>query len=500
MKIPAVLFCLAFFAVTATATVRYVDLNSTNPVSPYTDWSTAATNIQDAVDAAASGDEVLVTNGLYQTGARSGGDGVPTSVVVTNPLSLQSVNGAGVTVIDGGGSMRCVYLANGAVLSGFTLRNGNVVSGAGGGAVRCASYSNEVVTSCVIISNTAPSGGGIFQGAVNNCIIAWNNAASSSGGGTESCLVNSCILSNNSSALFGGGASGGVSALNNCLVLGNTAANGGGGVFGSTLNNCLVLSNICHGGAGGTYQCILNNCTICANSAPGVEMVSGFGIIPEANNCIIYYNSPSGAGANFISSTALHNCCTTPLPSVSGNITNPPLFLNLAGGDFHLASSSPCINSGNNAYVAVLTDFDGNSRIRGGTVDIGAYEYQSPTSLISYAWLQQYGFVTDGSADFADPDRDGMNNWQEWIAGTNPTNAASVLRMVTASNSPTGVAVSWQSVTNRSYFVQRASDLGAQPAFNTVASGVAGKNATTSYTDTNATGTGSFLYRVGVQQ
>src|SRR5258706_15752999 len=49
----------------ALADVYYVDVNSTNATPPYLSWSTAATNIQDAVDAALAGDEVVVTNGIY---------------------------------------------------------------------------------------------------------------------------------------------------------------------------------------------------------------------------------------------------------------------------------------------------------------------------------------------------------------------------------------------------------------------------------------------------
>lgn len=190
-----------------------------------------------------------------------------------------------------------------------------------------------------------------------------------------------------------------------------------------------------------------------------------------------------------------------PLPASGfGNITNPPLFIN-TNNDFHLQSNSPCINSGNNSYVANAIDLDGNPRIVGGTVDIGAYEYKAPSSILSYAWAQQYGLPTDGSADYLDLDATGMKNWQKSIAGLNPTNPASVLAMlplVNANNS-SGVTVNWQSVNTRTYYLQRATNLIAQPAFSALQSNLVGQAGSTSYTDTNAVGGGPFFYRVGVQ-
>jgi len=191
-----------------------------------------------------------------------------------------------------------------------------------------------------------------------------------------------------------------------------------------------------------------------------------------------------------------------PLPgSGTGNITNAPLYVDYAGGNLRLQSNSPCITSGDNAYVVGTTDLDGNPRIVGGTVDIGAYEYQTPVSMISYAWLQQYGLPINTNTDTADLDGTGMNLYQDWVAGLNPTNSLSVLKMLrpAATNNPRGLVVSWQSVSNITYFLQSSTNLGAQPAFLTVQSNIVGQAGTTSYTDTTATNAGPYFYRVGVQ-
>jgi parallel beta-helix repeat protein len=278
------------------------------------------------------------------------------------------------------------------------------------------------------------------------------------------------------------------------------AGTAGGSSF-SRVGDCLFVGNTASDRGGGAGWGMLNNCTLSGNQASG----SGGGAYGSAmNNCILYYNSaPTDANYGTICDGCypVNNACSIPLISGTGNITNAPLFVNQVAGDYHLGSNSPCINAGNNAGASSATDFDGNPRIVGGTVDIGAYEFQSPVSQISYAWLQQYDLPINTNTDFSDADGDGMNNWQEWRTGTIPTNSSSLLQMMSPAftNNPSGVTVSWQSVSGVNYFIQRCSDLLAQPAFSTIQTDIAGQTSTTSYTDSTATNGGPYFYRVGVQ-
>ena len=489
MKTACRLILITLLAVSSlSAATLYVSLESTNPTPPYTNWATAATSIQQAVDVAAAGDVVVVTNGIY-----------PGGVNVTNPLALLSVNGPQFTVINGGGAVRCVSLTDGASLSGFTLTGGYADEG---GGVWCPSTNGfVVVTNCTLTGNSAVLGGGAasvqFQYALclYNCTLTGNSALAGlgaanqwGGGGAYFCKLYNCTLTGNSANDYGGGAE--WCWLCGCTLSRNSAT-WGGGADSSTLYNCTLTRNVA-GGSGGASWSSLVNCTLTGNSA---LQYSGGAAACSLYNCIVYFNTAS-SGTNNYNDCELQYCCTTPDPGGVGNISQYPLFVDYTNGNLRLQSNSPCINAGNNAYVTTATDLDGNPRIVGGTVDLGAYEYQGTGSVISYAWLQQYGLPTDGSADFIDSDGDGMNNWQEWICGTCPTNAQSGLRLGSATPADTNITVTWHSVAGVNYFLERSTNL-ASP-FMHLASFIMGQAGTTSYADTNAGGAGQVFYRMGV--
>ena len=78
--------------------------------------------------------------------------------------------------------------------------------------------------------------------------------------------------------------------------------------------------------------------------------------------------------------------------------------------------------------------------------------------------------------------------------------ALSLLRLLTPGTNESGLTVTWESVTNRSYFLERGTNFGEPPAFSTLATNLAGQFGTTVYTDTNAAGGRLFYYRVGVEE
>lgn len=468
--LPLTVLALAVPAFNLSAATHYVSLDSPNPTPPFTNWLTAARVIQDAVDQAKDGDTVLVTNGVYAVGEREisvldTNQQPPklvsvglSRVVVTNAITLRSVNGPDGTLVQGYRSsrgtfdrfadIRCAYVGTGAVLDGFTLTHGSAL---GGGGVQCAAAGN--VRNCVISDNGAVGGGGAFGGTLRNCTLSDNfgilqcvicesglsfgggaafaalydctisgNSTDGRGGGVHGSTLHACTLTGNrthygggasestlyncklsgnisSSWLGGGGASG--STLYYCTLTGNSAQGDGGGASGSTLYNCTLTGNSAEGGGGGVDGSTLYNCTLTENSAEW----GGGASISTLHNCIVYFNSATHS-PNYTDST-LNHCCTVPLPTNGvGNITGPPLFMDMARGDFRLWEGSPCIDAGTNVlgfpmrewrFVDALGDFDwvvvgqiidatdilGNTRFIDGNSDgkvawdIGAYEFNS---------------------------------------------------------------------------------------------------------------------------
>jgi len=302
--------------------VHYVSTNGA-AVYPYTNWTDAATSIQDAVDAAAWDDMVLVTNGVYA---------LSSEITINKKIIVQSMNGADVTIVNGQGACRGFNLDSYCTIRGFTVTNGcaiNYVIYAGGG-VFCAS-GDVVIENCVVSGNVAKYGGGIHGGGdAYNCVISGNTATQNGGG------VNTI-------------------AMHNSLVIGNHAGFRGGGAYCADTYNCTVVNN--------------------------TSVDDGGGVVDRGHwNSIIWGNTASNDYNNAYSGGYRYCCLQGSYGSnFGGNITDNPLM----NADYTLQLDSPCINSGCNEYEHMPefdlyneTDLAGYPRISGRIADMGAYETQ----------------------------------------------------------------------------------------------------------------------------
>jgi subtilisin family serine protease len=114
-------------------------------------------------------------------------------------------------------------------------------------------------------------------------------------------------------------------------------------------------------------------------------------------------------------------------------------------------------------------------------------------------WEQSYFGDLLGAETNADTDYDGAVNLAEWIAGTNPTNAASCLRLLAPLMSATnGIVIRWPSVAGRRYRLERATNL--LTGFNTVVrSNIQATPPTNSESDDSALGAHAGYYRIQVE-
>ena len=339
---------------------HYVNGGNGTPLPPFTSWSSAATNIQDAIDVAAAGEVVLVTNGIYRSGGRVMAGDLTNRVALNKAIIVQSVNGPAATIIEGNwnptvtngpAAVRCAWLTNGAGLNGFTLR---------GGATRAYSA----------VGNPQIFAGGVWASStaaiVTNCWITTNTSAFLAGGAYSGNLIMCLLKGNRAGAEFSvsggvGGQGGGAaySNLRNCIVQGNAAdRDRGGGVTFCSLVNCALIENSSYFDGGAAYNSQLLNCTVTRNTSSGYS--SGYGGTVHSStltNCLVWgnFSRTSYPNTNYASSTLAY-CLSSPLAAGVGNISVDPLILD---DGVHLTEFSPCRAAG--ANVAIAADIDGQA-------------------------------------------------------------------------------------------------------------------------------------------
>ncbi len=347
-----------------------------------TSWVNAFRQVQPALNAAASGDEVWVAAGTYVENltlklgvALYGG-------FAGNETDLAQRNcAANPAILDGNQAGSVVTSPPGATettrIDGFTIRNGTgTPSGSSsqcGGGIYCSS-SSPMIANNTIIGNNAYNGGGIYCTSSSSPTVLYNtitrNSASTYGAGI-SCVSSSPRIANNT-------------------ITGNEAHDGGGAAIYCNSSFPMIANNVITRNVasfGGTIRCdisspIIANNTIAGNASGAIYNSSSS---PTIANTIIAFNSSgiyhTGTGTpslrcNCVYGNTVYNYSGMTDPAgTNGNISVDPRFASFPYGNMHIQPESPCVDAGNDGAVPPgWPDMDGQARIQGPHVDIGADE------------------------------------------------------------------------------------------------------------------------------
>lgn len=449
------------FACRSEAAVRYVDIQAKGSHTGVS-WTDAFTDLQDALSASSTGDEIWIAAGLYLPAPA--GD-VSASFVITRGVSLyggfaghevsreERAWSQNATILSGDlgvagelddNAEHVVTLASPVPcrLDGLVIRDGgNPFRGEGAGVFvpngfptpATAPELGHILANCTLTENHAVWAGGaieLVQGSmlITNCNFVRNSASFTGGAilcSAEHVAIKNCTFLENTAGLSGGavGFSGGFLSflLENSLFRGNQSDENGGALSApgnqaaARVLNCVFDSNQAglDGGAIYSTNLILLNSTLYGNEAPNG---TGGGVVAgqlAATNSIFWQNTA-------LLDPQIHAPADSAAVSFSdvqggfpgeGNFSLDPLFVLPSGGDFHLQAGSPAIDKGNTAAVAnlLVVDLDGNPRISNGTgapqgiVDLGPYEYSKNIVLTSILLIAHGGVTLEITAPAGGP-------------------------------------------------------------------------------------------------